>query len=344
MDNITLTGIDLSKSVFEVRSENHAGRLLRRAVVSRKKLMEVISQLPQGSEIAMEACGSSHYWHRRFSEIGLKAKLISPQYVTPFRKSQKNDKNDAEAICEAARRPNMRFVAAKTKEQLEMQALHRIRERLVKHRTALINQVRGLLLEEGIEINRSVSQFKKRIPELIQDRKDDSLSSFILNELWREFLEGESRLKDFTDKITKVARNNSQCRRIMNEDGVGPIIATAVVAHMGSARNFKNGRCYAASLGLVPRQFSTGGVTKLGSITKRGDRYIRKLLVHGARSVVRYARLNETPDQKSLWIRELYKRCGYNRTAVALANKLARQLWAILANKEPIQKPLPLAA
>ena len=344
MENITLTGIDLSKSVFEVRSENHTGRLVRRGKMSREKLLKYVQQLPRGSTVVMEACGSAHFWARTFAGMGLKPKLIAPQFVSPFRKSQKNDRNDAEAICEAARRPGMRFVGIKNEEQLDMQALHRALERLITNRTALVNQLRNFLFERGVTIPLGVSQFKERMVDVLMQFGEHANFGFIIKQLWEEFCSCDARIQLFDKQIKSAARANEDCRKILKIAGVGEKGATALVAFIGKPESFKNGRCLAAALGLVPRQFSTGGKTVLGGITKAGDGYIRKLLVHGARSVVRFALQKEKTDAESLWIRKLHERRGANRTAVALANRIARHAWAILAGKSPIEAALPLAA
>ena len=345
MDNISLTGIDLAKEVFEIRSENHAGRLVKRQRVGRARLLSVIKELPAGSTIAMEACASAHYWGREFEARGFKVLLIAPQFVTPFRKSQKNDSNDTEAICEAARRPGMRFVGLKSAEQLDLQMLHRIRERLIKQQTALVNQIRGLLLEHGITIPKGVGQFRSKARLLVTELGEQQLFGYTLLHLWAEFCALEKRVAEFTSRIKEEAKQNEACKQISALAGIGPISATAIVASMGkNPEVFRNGRGYAASLGLVPRQFSTGGKTRLGPITKSGDGYIRKLLVHGARTVVRHALAKEKTDALSLWIRALHGRSNTNTAAVALANKTARRLWAILAGKQPQLEPLAHAA
>lgn len=344
MNNVTLSGIDLSKSVFEIRSENHAGRLVLRKKLSREGLLKYLSQLPAGSTVAMEACGSAHFWAKTVLEKGLKPLMIAPQFVTPFRKSQKNDKNDAEAICEAARRPGMRFVGIKNEEQLDMQALHRARERLIRNRTALVNQLRGLLFERGFTAPLGVAQFRKKMIEAMEQCGEQSIFGALIRQLWEEFCSQEAGIKVLDKQIRDLARTSADCRKILGIPGIGDMTATALVAFIGKAENFKNGRCLSAAIGIVPKQFSTGGKTTLGGITKSGNAYIRKLLIHGARTVVRYALLKERTDPQSLWIRTLQERRGTNRAAVALANKTARHVWAILAGKAPVEATLPLAA
>lgn len=342
--NITLTGIDLSKEVFEVRSENHNGGLVRRGMVYRKKLRKVISQLPKGSTIAMEACASAHYWGREFEALGFKVLLIPPQFVTPFRKSQKNDTNDAEAICEAARRPSMRFVPVKSEDDLDMQMLHGVREQFKKQQTALINQLRAILYEHGIVIAKSVSQFRKKVPLLLEEEGGSSRFKYLIRTLWNEFCQLEETLKNLTKEVSKHARTNEKCKLILKLEGIGAISASALVAMKGDVSSYKNGRNYSSSLGMVPKQFTTGGKVRLGRITKCGSSYLRQLLIHGARSVVKVAVKKKKTDHLSLWIRKLHAQKGTNRTAVALANKNARRVWAILSGKTPHEERLLLAA
>jgi len=337
VENVTLTGIDLSKDVFEVRMENHTGRLVQRKKVNRAGLVKTVSSLPSGSTVAMEACGSSHYWGKEFEKRGLKVLLIPPQHVVPFRKSQKNDVNDAEAICEAARRPRMRFVSLKTDEQQDLQSLHRVRSRLMRDRTALMNQLRGLLLDRGYSVPRGVARLKEMVTRLLGELPESSSLRVLVGELWSEFCDTDARCSKFTKLIEKSATKNESCKKVMELQGVGPLTATAVVAHVGHPKDYKNGRAFSASLGMVPRQFSSGGKVVLGRITKTGDSYLRSLLVHGARSVVQAAVRRKKQDATSLWVRSLHSRAGANRTAVALGNKTARRIWAILAGKtEPL--------
>ncbi|NDC38282.1 MAG: IS110 family transposase [Proteobacteria bacterium] len=336
MGHVTLTGIDLSKESFEICCENHAGTVVKRRSVRRGGLIEALYSLPQGSVVAMEACGSAHYWGQECCKLGLEVKLIAPQHVTPFRMAQKNDRNDAQAICRAAREPGLRRVPLKNREQLDLQTLHRVRERLVKQHTALMNQVRGILLERGITIPQGKGAFRSKVQELVIIFGTTNQLGFILSELWEEFLAVEKRVAAFTKRLIQMARVNEQCKLISALPGVGPITATALVAAIADVSAFRNGRAFAAALRLVPRQHTTGGRTRLGSITKQGNGYLRKLLVHGARSVVRYAVLKQREDRKSLWIRNLHQRGGTNRTSVGLANKTARQAWAILAGKQPL--------
>ena len=344
MENITLTGIDISKSIFAIRSENKEGRKVLKAIKRRSELHKYMENLPKGSLVVMEACGSAHYWGKEFMKLGLRAELIAPHHITPYRSKQKNDHNDAEAICRAARIERLPRVGIKSDEQLEIQALHRIRTRRVAEKTAIINQIRGLAMERGYEIPKSVAAFRKGVVEMISSQ-ERSPFLLIIRDLWDEFLDKESRVKELTLKLEKLAKENAECLRIRKIPGIGAISSTALVASIGNGSAYKNGRNFSASIGIVPRQFTTGGKPKLGRITKRGDSYLRQLLIHGARSAVRAAVKKKKTDPTSLWIRSLHVRCGANRTAVAMANKNARTVWSILAGKTPVKhRQPPLAA
>ena len=259
---------------------------------------------------------------------------MNPQFVKPYVKSNKNDRNDAEAICEAVTRPSMRFVAVKTPAQQDRQALHRVRARLVGHRTALVNQTRGLLAEYGIVLARQVAVLRRRLPEILEDGENELTadSRALFAELYEELLELERRLAPLNERIQAEADENELCRRLQAIEGVGPLTASAVTASVGDARVFRNGRQFAASLGLVPRQYSTGGKSRLGPISKRGDGYLRKLLVQGGIVAVHRAASKQTP--RARWIQGLVKRCGKQKAAVAVANKNARIIWALMAHGE----------
>ena len=337
MENITLTSIDLSKHLFTVRCENHTGRLVLRRNLSRAGIIPFLAKLPKGSTVAMEACGGAHHLACQCIDLGLVPKIISPQFVSPLRMSQKNDSNDADAICEAAKRPGMRFVAVKTKQQLELQMLHRTRERYIKNKTALINQIRGFLTEVGIVLPQGVSAFMKGVKQLLETHEEAGTFPRLIQTLWSELLAINKLADDLTAEIQRVAGTNPVCKELQKLKAVGPLTASAMVSIVGNPKEYKNGRNFAASLGLVPRQHSTGGKTRLGAITKCGDGYLRKLLVHGARSVVYHTVRQSKTDPLSLWIRQLYERRGANHAAVALAHKTARCLWGVMAGKHPLQ-------
>jgi transposase len=272
--------------------------------------------------------------------MGIEVKLISPQYVAPFVKTNKNDRNDAEAIVEAASRPAMRFVTVKTVEQQDMQALHRLRELLVHQSTAIINQVRGILAERGIVIAQSPAAFHRAMPEVLASDNAE-LTQFcraLLVDLLEHLRGVEDRIADANEKIKCFMRSSELCKKISAIDGVGAVTATAIVAAVGNASEFKNGRHLAAWLGLVPRQHSSGGKSRLLGISKHGNTYLRTLLIHGARAVLRY--VAGKADVQSKWLQELVARRGYNRAAVALANKNARVIQALLCSDRQYERPV----
>ena len=334
---ISVLGIDLAKSVFQVHGVDEQGQVVVRKRLSRNKLLTFIAQL-EPCLIGLEACSSAHYWAREMSKLGHEVRLMSPQFVKPYVKSNKHDVADAEAICEAVSRPNMRFVPVKGIAQQDIQSLHRARELLVKQRTALSNQIRGLLGEYGLVVGQGVHCIRRRIPELLEDA-ENSLSfqaREIFYELYQQLVWLDERIGVFDKKIEQVIRSNESCQRLGQMEGIGPLIATALYAALHHAKEFKNGRQMSAWLGLVPRQHSSGGKPLLLGISKRGDRYLRTLLVHGARAVIFRIKGKET--RKAHWLRQLIKRRGVNRAIVALANKMARVAWVIL-NKGASYQP-----
>lgn len=337
MNNITVLGIDLAKNVFQLHGSDATGKVILRKKLTRTKLVETIAKL-EPCTIVMEACGGSSYWCRKFNALGHKSKLISPQFVKPFVKTNKSDRNDAEAICEAASRPTMRFVAPNTIEQQDIQAVHRIRSRLIGTRTALVNQIRGLLAEYGIIVAQGVNKIRKALPEILEDAENEltMLGRQLFSELSEELREQDEKIAIYDIKIEAIFKSNEQCQRVSKIDGIGQMTATAIVSAIGDPSTFKNGRHFSAYLGLVPRQSSSGGKEKLLGISKRGDTYLRTLLIHGARSVVMHAKNKE--DKRSLWINNLVARRGANRAAVAVANKNARIIWRLLAKNETYKK------
>ena len=330
---VTIVGIDLAKSVFRLHGCDEEGRAVLRKQLTRGQLLAFIAQLPVCT-VAMEACASAHYWAREIEQLGHRVRLINPRFVKPYVKANKNDASDAEAICEAAGRRSMRFVPVKTAAQLEVQALHRVRQQLVKSRTALINQVRGLLAEHGIVISQGRAQLQRALPRILEDA-DHRLSGImreILSEIGERLKFIEARLHQYELHIERLFRQDPRCRRLAEVAGVGPLIATALVAAVGNAAEFKNGRELAAYLGLVPRHRATGGRTQMLGISKRGDRYLRSLLIHGARAAL--WTIARRGDQRSAWAARLKLRRGSNVAAVALAHKNARVLWALLSRGE----------
>lgn len=329
MSKITLIAIDLAKQTFQVRGVNQTGKALFNKKVQREDLFEQIKRFPNSAEIVMEACGSAHYWGRLFEEHGYKVKLIAPQYVKPFVKSQKNDDADAEGIAEAASRSSMRFVPVKSVHQQDIQSMHRVRERYVKTRTALMNELRGLLMEYGVVIPQGRSALGKRLGEVLEAASVTEVMKSLARELYTELLGLEKMLEQITKKISSLCESNDVCKRLVSIPGIAAISATALYAAVGHMK-FKNGRELAAFLGLVPRQNSTGGKEKLGSISKRGDVYVRKLLVHGARSVLQRAHCRE--NKYSFWVKSMRDRKGYTKGAVAVANRNARIAWALMSS------------
>lgn len=336
-------GIDLGKNVFHLVGFDAHGKPVLRKKLSRPHLAEFMANLAP-CIVAMESCPGSQYWGHRFAEFGHQVRLIAAQFVKPFLKSNKNDFNDAEAIAEAASRPTMRFVPLKTREQQDLQAIHRIRQRLVAERTATINQIRAFLLEVGIAIPAGRAKLGNALPAVLED--PDGLLSPALRELLADLGERWRRLDQdierYTLRLEQYVRQSEDCRRLLKIPGVGALVATALVAAVGSGTQFANGRALAAWLGLVPRQYSTGGKARLGGISKRGNAHLRQLFVHGARSL----QLNMKRDRHRLgqWLTGLEARTHKNVAIIALANKLARVAWKVLTSREAYQALPPVAA
>lgn len=330
---VAVLGIDLAKRVFQLHGVDSRGRAVVARRVSRGKLVETVLQLaPQ--VVAMEACCGAHHWGRRFRDLGIEVRLIHAKFVRPYVKSAKNDARDAEAICEAAQRPHMRFVPIKSIEQQDIQALHRGREQVMRWRTALINHTRGLLLEYGIVLPQGPARLRQEVTMALDDPSTELTPLAI--ELFRSLVDQlralEERLTALDRRIVALCRQNELCRRLAELPGVGPIIATALVASVGDARQFRCGRDLSAWIGLVPRQYSSGGKPKLLGIGGQGNRYLRKQLIQGARSVLMH--LAGKTDRRSQWLGAVRDRRGFNRAAVALANKTARIAWVLMARGE----------
>jgi transposase len=283
----------------------------------------------------MEACAGSQHLARRFLGFGHDTKLIAPRFVKPYLKSNKNDFNDAMAIAEAVQRPTMRFVAIRSIEQLDLQAIHRIREQLISERTAVINQIRAFLLEYGVTIPVGRSQLLKRLPEILEDAENgvSGVMRALLSQLRKRLRRIQDEVDELTAQIEGIASADPQCQRLRTIPGIGPLVATALVAAVGNGTHFRRSRDMAAWIGLVPRQHSTGGRAKLLGISKRGNSYLRRLLIHGARSVIQ--NVDRRPHQFGAWLTQLEKRAHGNVVAVSLANKLARIAWAVLRRCEP---------
>lgn len=331
MNEITMIAIDLAKQVFQLHGVDASGKAVLRRQVKRSGLLNVLRQQPS-CVVAMEACGGAHHWGRQFREMGHEVRLIAPQFVKPYVKGNKTDRNDAAAICEAAQRPDMRFVSLKTVEQQQVLALHRLRQGTVKARTALINQLRGLLTEFGVVAPLGHAALRTMLAAQVGE--ESSLVPALLRaELARQRArldELDAEVKHLTSELERLARENARTNRLMERRGVGPLIASAFAAEIGDPGVFHNGRQVSAWLGLVPRQHSSGGKPRLLGISKRGDAYLRTLLIHGARAVVRTA--SRYDDPLSRWVHDLAVRRGVHKATVAVANKLARQMWAELAH------------
>jgi len=330
---ISRVGVDLAKNVFHVHGVDQKEKPVWRRKLSRGKWLKVLlGKVEPGCEIGMEACAGAQHWARQLQGQGFTVKMIAPQFVKPYVKSNKNDANDAEAICEAMSRPSMRFVSMKSVEQQDIQAVHRIRSELLAQRTAKANQIRGLVGEYGLVAPQRLSYLRAALPGWLEDAENGLSERFrrLLNGLWGDLVGLDTRVGELDDEIDAIAKSDPVVKRLQQLRGVGPITATALSAAVGSAEQFAKGRDMAVSLGLTPRQHSTGGKERLLGISKRGDPYLRSLLVHGGRSVVRTAKGKE--DRLSLWVMSLVARTHPNVAAVAMANKTARIAWAMIRN------------
>lgn len=337
MREITTVGLDLAKNTFHVIGCDGHGKEVKRKMLKRANVMPFFANLP-ACVIGMEACASAHFWGRTLQGLGHEVRLIPPQHVKAYVRGNKNDYNDARAIAEAAQRPDIRFVAVKTVEQQDVQALHRLRQARVAERTTLCNQIRGLLAEYGIVLAQGVGVLRKRLPELLEDG-ENGLSDFfrsLLAACYQQLQQIDVHIDFYTREIKRHAQHHEAIRRLQTIPGFGPVVASVFQAFVGNGQAFRKGRDVSAALGLVPKQHSSGGKAVLLGISKRGDRYLRSLLVHGARSVVRCA--TNKDDRLSRWINRLKSTRGANKAAVALANKLARIGWAIL-RQETVYRP-----
>lgn len=326
---VTLIGIDLAKSIFQVCGANQAGKRAFNRQVRRARLMEVLLQYPDAT-IAMEACSGSNYWGRELQQRGFKVMLIPPQHVKPFVKGNKNDRNDAFAITEAARRPDLKCVEPRTLAQTDMIQVHRVLDRMVRQRTALINQIRGFLNEYGIVVVQGKERLLAAMPDLLEDAGNGLTPSSraLLQEMQQQWRYANEAIERIEKGLRNQARTDDDARRLMKLNGVAVKISTATIAHAGNGHGYKSGRHFSANLGLVPREHSSGGRQKLGGITKRGNQYLRRLLIQGAWSVVRNVDKND--DRLSRWARQLVERRGKHKAVVAVANKMARIMWSML--------------
>jgi transposase len=331
-------GIDLGKTVFHLVGLNLRGEAVVRKKLSRRQLLQFTANL-HVDLIGMEACGGAHFLGRALREQGHEVRLMPAQYVKPYVKTNKNDYIDAEAIAEAVARPTMRFVPIKTDDQLDMQSLHRVRERWVMRRTAIVNQIRGLLLERGITLRKGRRYVDAALPGILEDA-DSKLSGalrVLLAQLKLELDQMAIRIDDADAVLNKAAHENEACQRLVEIPGIGPVTATALIAAIGNGAAFRKGREFAAWMGVVPREHSTGGKQKLLGISKHGNSYLRRLFIQGARAVLQQ-RTKQTPAL-SVWLAQLTIRAHQNVVAVALANKLARIAWAVLAKEKQYRPP-----
>jgi len=331
---ITTIGLDTSKSWFQVHCIDADGRTVLRRKLARSKVLSFFANIPS-CLVGLEACGGSHFWARELAKLGHDARLMPARYVRAYVKTNKHDAADAEACCEAVQRPGMRFVPVKTEEQQSMLMIHRARDLLVRQRTAAVNALRGHLAEFGIVAARGTAKAHELMRLAGDDERLPAMAQEALRYIVAQIHDIEIRLKSFEQRILSLAKENEVCKRLMTVQSIGPYIATAIAATVGDPRNFASGRHFAAWLGLTPKQHSTGGKEKLGGISKRGDSYIRRLLIHGARATVARVRSGQT---KNAWLSGLLGRRHFNVATVALANKTARVAWAVMSTEQTYRR------
>lgn len=339
---IAYLGVDLAKNVFHVCGMTRHGKVVLEKRFTRIQLERFAAQLPP-CRVGLEACGSAHHWARLLIGQGHDARLIAPSFVKPFVKSNKNDARDAEAVCEAVSRPNMRFVPVRSEASQAVQLLHRMRERIVNSRTRTITQLRSMLSEFGVVIPLGANQFRKRVPEILEDGENGLLPEVreLLADGYAEVLGLDAREAQYQTRIEAHVASDERCRRLKTIPGFGPLCASALVAKFGDGEGFRNGREMAACVGLVPRQASTGGKPKLGPISKRGDVYLRTLIVQGAQAALRFA--GDKEDARSRWACGIQQRNHRNVAAVALANKNIRIAWALLRHGGTYREEVSMA-
>ena len=337
MNKFNTVGIDLAKNVFQVHINDPHGKKLSSKQIKRNQLLNYLVQQPE-SLVAMEACCGAHYWAREIRKLGHQVKVIHPSYVKPFVQLHKNDQRDAAAICEAAVRPNIPAVAVKSAEQMDLQAIHRVRERVVKERTAIGNELRGILLEAGITIAQGVAALRSQVPLLLEDAENgiSHRLRLLIQDLMDQWRSADDRAQRYKVELEQIATVTPLCKLLMKIPGIGPINATLLLSHAGDAKHFKSSRHFSAYLGLVPRQYASGGKEQLGGITKHGNGHVRKQLVHGARSA--YRSLLKEPQSTRLgrWLAGLEGKHP-NKIIIALANKLARIIWVVLSREVAYQ-------
>ena len=337
MTKTSIISIDLAKNVFQIQGNDTRGNKQFGKALKRNQVLPFLANQPE-CLVAMEACGGAHYWARKAKELGHRVKMIHPKYVKPFVQVHKNDQRDAHAIAEAAARPSMPSVAHKSIEQLDLQAVHRVRERLVKEKTAIGNELRGILGEMGIVIAQGDKSIREAVPMILEDAEVElsMRGRRLIEDLREQWLEREQRVADYDRELKKISKENPVCRRLMSIPGIGPVNATLLYSHIGDAANFKTARHFSAYLGLVPRQHASGGKEVLLGISKQGNKQVRKQLVHGARAA--YKALSQSGDDSRLgqWLGRMSGK-HVNTIVVALANKLARIVWAMMMKEQSYQ-------
>ena len=341
--NVTTVGLDIAKSVFHLVGAEANGKPVLKKRLRRNKVLAYFANLTP-CVIGIEACGGAQYWARELRGLGHDARLINPKYVKRFLCGNKNDYNDAAALCEAVVHPKTRLVPVKTPAQQDLQALHRVRQGAMQQRTVWVNRARGLLGEHGIVMPKGIGAFRRRVPELLEDGENGLSELFreLLAQLYAQVRALDEQVAAYDRRLAQLARADETCQRLVELPGFGPVISTAMAASAGDGRAYHNGRHLSASLGLVPRQHGTGGKVRLLGITKRGDKHLRALLIHGARAVVYHAANKD--DALSRWINRIRAESGTNVAAVALANKLVRIAWVIVRRGEHYRPALAARA
>lgn len=341
--NSKRVSIDLAKNVFQVCTYNERGKILSNKKVKRKALSQIIQQI-EPTRIAMETCYSANYWGRVFQAMGHEVNLIPAQHVKPFVRGNKNDSNDAVAIAEASLRPNIRFVPVKTILQQDIQARHRIRQRHVTERTALVNQIRGLLSEYGVIVSKGWRKLRQQLPLILEDAENElsPIGRESIAQLYDELAITSQWIEEDNRRLANILEGNEDYQRLLGAPGFGPIVASATIAAIGNGAQFSSGRQMAAWLGLTPRSEASGDRSTMKGISKRGNRYLRTLFIHGARAIVTWS--PKKSDPLNLWIRQLVARRGQHKAAVAVAHKMARFAWVILNRKEGYKVPKAIAA
>lgn len=334
---VVRVGVDLAKTVYAICGVDRHERVVIKKMMKRKAFEQLLSSLPAGCVVAMEACGGAHAWGRQCQSLGLKPMLLAPQAVKPYIGEQKNDLRDACGICEAAGRPKMVAVRVKTETESDLQMIVRSREGRVADRTAKSNQIRGFLLEYGISVPMGVANFKGCIPRILEDAQNglSARARQVLNSLHQEWLATDALVAEADSWLVEAGREQAACQRLQTIPGIGPVTALALLALLGDGLQFANGRAVAAWLGLTPRQHSSGGKSRLGRMTKHGQTYVRTLLIHGARAALIGCKAED--DRLLRWARALAARIGMNKAAVALANKLARIAWRLCGSERTYQ-------